>query len=79
MNKNELISLKDSVKTEITTSNYNIEVNLKIRPVRAVRKTVYGQGTLTDEQWIEFQEILQEVVDELSKKRNGMNNISLKI
>lgn len=69
MNKNELIALNDSVKTEVTTDNYNIEVNLKIRPVRAVRKTVYGQGTLTDEQWVKFQEILQEVVDELNEKR----------
>lgn len=68
MNKNELIALNDSVKTEVTTDNYKIEVNLKIRPVKAVRETVYGQGTLTDEQWIEFQEILQEVVDELNKR-----------
>ena len=68
MNKNELIALNDSVKTEVTTDNYKIEVNLKIRPVKSVRETVYGQGTLTDEQWIEFQEILKEVVDELNKR-----------
>ena len=74
MKKNEIIPTKKneiiptSHVTDIAVEGYTVKVNLKVTPVKAVRKTVYGQGTLTDEEWIEFQEILQEVVDELSKK-----------
>ena len=61
--------MTDKLKVETSEDDpYTLKIHGQITPIKSVRVRKYGQGTLTDEQWEEFKQLLLEAVEEIRDK-----------
>ena len=53
---------------QVSEEDYNLKVNLKIQPVKAVHNIVYDTSKMTPSEREIFIKVLEEVVEELQTK-----------
>ena len=65
--KNEIVPVSPVHDVSVSEEDYNLKVNLKIQPVKAVQGRVYDMSKLSPSERELFKKALEEVVEELQK------------
>lgn len=65
--KNEIVPVSPVHDVSVSEEDYNLKVNLKIQPVKAVHSRVYDTSKMTPCEREIFIKALEEVVEELQK------------
>ena len=66
--KNEIVPASPVHDVKVSEEDYNLKVNLKIQPVKAVHSRVYDTSKMTPREREIFIKALEEVVEELQEK-----------
>ena len=66
--KNEIVPVSHVHDVSVSEEDYNLKVNLKIQPVKAVHSRVYDLSNMSPSEREIFIKALEEVVEELQEK-----------